>query len=87
MATPEGPQTIQNVHRYLEKKNMYSPLFDCAYRLFNEGGSREEMRELIINACQFDRREKEFVGTISRIFYRLFPSLWYRRRDGLLSQL
>lgn len=85
--TPEGPHTIQNVHRYLERKNMYSPLFDCAYRIFNEGGNKQDMKEMIIEACQFDRREKEFVGAVSRVLYRLFPSLWYRRKEGLLSQL
>ncbi|PIP06603.1 MAG: hypothetical protein COX51_08430, partial [Syntrophobacteraceae bacterium CG23_combo_of_CG06-09_8_20_14_all_50_8] len=31
--TPEGPNTIRSVHRYLEKKNMYSPLFHCAYKI------------------------------------------------------
>jgi glycerol-3-phosphate dehydrogenase (NAD(P)+) len=25
--TPEGPNTVRNVYKYLEKKNMYSPLF------------------------------------------------------------
>jgi len=85
--TPEGPHTIRNVHRYLEKKNMYSPLFNCAYCLFNEGVNKLEMKELIIEACQFDRREKEYVGAVSRLLYRLFPSLWYRRKEGIFSRL
>ena len=33
---PEGPNTILNVHKFLEKRNMYSPIFHCAYKIFNE---------------------------------------------------
>ncbi|MDP2725237.1 MAG: hypothetical protein Q8O44_03070, partial [Syntrophales bacterium] len=85
--TPEGPNTIRNVHRYLEKKNMYSPLFHCAYKIFNEGVNRKEIKEQIIQACQFDRRRKEYIGPVSRAFYRLIPDLWYRRHKGLLAKL
>ena len=85
--TPEGPNTIRNVYRYLEKKNMYSPLFDCAYKIFNEGGTREEIKEKVIQACQFDKRDKEYIGLMSRFLYKLFPNLWYRRNTGFLSKL
>ena len=85
--TPEGPNTIRNVYRYLEKKNMYSPLFACAYKIFNEGGTKKEIKERVIQACQFDRRDKEYIGFISRILYKLFPNLWYRRNKGFLSKL
>ncbi|MDO9584873.1 MAG: hypothetical protein Q7I93_00115 [Syntrophales bacterium] len=85
--TPEGPNTIRNVHRYLEKKNMYSPLFHCAYKIFNEGVNRKEIREQVIQACQFDRRTKEYIGPVSRALYRLIPDLWYRRHKGLLARL
>ncbi len=85
--TPEGPNTIRNVQKYLEKKNMYSPLFSCAYRIFNEGGSKNDIRELLIQACQFDKRTKEFIGPISRILYRLVPNLWYRRHKGFLGRV
>ena len=85
--TPEGPNTIRSVHRYLEKKNMYSPLFHCAYKIFNEGVNRKEIREQIIQACQFDRRTKEYIGPVSRALYRLIPNLWYRRHKGLLARL
>lgn len=85
--TPEGPNTIRNVHRYLEKKNMYSPLFHCAYKIFNEGVNRKEIREQVIQACQFDRRTKEYIGPVSRALYRLIPNLWYRRHKGLLAKL
>jgi glycerol-3-phosphate dehydrogenase (NAD(P)+) len=84
---PEGPNTIRNVHRYLEKKNMYSPLFHCAYKIFNEGVNRKEIKEQIIQACQFDRRRKEYIGPVSRALYRLIPDLWYRRHKGLLAKL
>jgi len=84
--TPEGPNTIKSVHRFLEKKNMYSPLFHCAYKIFNEGGSKEEILERIIQACQFDKREKEYIGPLSRLFYRLLPNIWYRRHKGFLSR-
>ncbi|MGE5855378.1 MAG: NAD(P)H-dependent glycerol-3-phosphate dehydrogenase, partial [Syntrophaceae bacterium] len=43
--TPEGPNTIRNVYRYLEKKNMYSPIFCCAYHIFNETGDRKQIEE------------------------------------------
>ena len=82
---PEGPNTILNVHKFLEKRNMYSPLFHCAYKIFNEDRSREEIREQSLQATQFDRRAKEFIGPISRFFYRLFPNLWYRRHRGFLA--
>ena len=82
--TPEGPNTIRNVQRYLEKKNMYSPLFQCAYRMFNEGGNKSDIREMVIQACQFDKRKKEFIGTVSRFFYRVIPHWWYRRNKGFL---
>ncbi len=82
---PEGPNTIINVHKYLEKRNMYSPLFHCAYKIFNEDRSRDEIREQIIQATQFDRRTKEYIGPASRVLYRLFPNLWYRRHRGFLA--
>lgn len=85
--TPEGPNTIRNVRKYLEKKNMYSPLFDCAYTIFNEGGNKKDIKEQIIRACQFDKRTKEFIGPVSRVLYNLIPNFWYRRSKGLLSHL
>lgn len=84
--TPEGPNTIRNVYRYLEKKNMYSPLFNCAYKIFNEGGSKKEIEGKVIQACQFDRRDKEYIGFISRLLYKLIPNLWYRRHKGFLAR-
>jgi len=85
--TPEGPNTIRNVHKYLEKKNMYSPLFHCAYKIFNEGGNKKDILEQVIQACQFDKRTKEYIGPFSRVLYNLIPNLWYRRHKGLLSHL
>ncbi len=85
--TPEGPNTIRNVHKYLEKKNMYSPLFHSAHRIFNESNTRDDVREMIIQACQFDRRTREFIGPFSRALYYLFPNLWYRRHKGLMSNM
>ncbi len=85
--TPEGPNTIRNVYKYLEKKNMYSPLFHCAYKIFNEVGNKKEIKEKIIQACQFDKRIKEFIGPVSRILYRIMPNLWYRRHKGVMSNL
>lgn len=85
--TPEGPNTIRNVYKFLEKKNMYSPLFHCAYKIFNEGGTRSDIREKIIQACQFDRRTKEYIGPFSRLLYRIAPNLWYRRHKGLMANL
>jgi len=82
---PEGPNTILNVHKFLEKRNMYSPLFHCAYKIFNEDRSRKEIREQIIQATQFDKRANEYIGPISRFLYRLFPNLWYRRHRGLMA--
>lgn len=82
---PEGPSTIRNVYRYLEKKNMYSPLFECAYRIFNEVRDKEQIREMVIQAVQFDRREREYISPLSRMLYRLMPHLWYRRRDGFFD--
>jgi len=82
---PEGPNTILNVHKFLEKRNMYSPIFHCAYKIFNEERSREEIREQILQATQFDRRTKEYIGPVSRLLYRLFPNLWYRRHRGFLA--
>jgi glycerol-3-phosphate dehydrogenase (NAD(P)+) len=82
---PEGPNTILNVHKFLEKRNMYSPIFHCAYKIFNEARSREEIREQILQATQFDRRAREYIGPASRLLYRLFPNLWYRRHRGLLA--
>jgi glycerol-3-phosphate dehydrogenase (NAD(P)+) len=77
--TPEGPNTIRNVHKYLEKKNMYSPLFSCAYQIFNEAGPKSEIKEKIIHACQYDKRNKEYIDALSRIMYRVLPNRWYRR--------
>ena len=82
---PEGPNTILNVHKFLEKRNMYSPIFHCAYKIFNEARSCEEIRERILQATQFDRRAREYIGPVSRLLYRLFPNLWYRRQRGLLA--
>jgi len=77
--TPEGPNTIRNVHKYLEKKNMYSPLFSCAYQIFNEAGPKSEIKDMIIQACQYDKRNKEYIDALSRIMYRILPNHWYRR--------
>jgi glycerol-3-phosphate dehydrogenase (NAD(P)+) len=85
--TPEGPNTIRNVYKYLEKKNMYSPLFQCAYHIFNERGNKSDIREKILQAIQFDKRTKEYIGPLSRILYRVIPNFWYRRDRGLLSKL
>jgi len=85
--TPEGPNTIRNVHKYLEKKNMYSPIFNCAYKMFNEGGTKRNIRDLVIQACQFDKRTQEYIGPFSRVFYKLIPNLWYRREKGILSNI
>lgn len=85
--TPEGPNTIRNVYKYLEKKNMYSPLFSCAYQIFNERGTQQEIKEKIIEAVQFDRRSNEYIGSVSRFLYRIFPNWWYRRARGLPSML
>jgi glycerol-3-phosphate dehydrogenase (NAD(P)+) len=85
--TPEGPNTVRNVNKYLEKKNMYSPLFHCAYKIFNEVGHKADIKEHIIQACQFDKRTREYIGPVSRMIYRLLPNLWYRRHKGLLSNL
>jgi glycerol-3-phosphate dehydrogenase (NAD(P)+) len=82
---PEGPNTILNVHKFLEKRNMYSPIFHCAYKIFNEDKTREAIREQILQATQFDRRTKEYIGPASRILYRFFPNLWYRRNRGVLA--
>ncbi|MBN1381315.1 MAG: hypothetical protein JXA41_06555 [Deltaproteobacteria bacterium] len=84
--TPEGPNTIRNVYKYLEKKNMYSPLFQCAYHIFNERGIKSDIKEKVIQAIQFDRRTKEYIGPVSRILYRLIPNHWYRRNKGLLAK-
>jgi len=73
------------VHRYLEKKNMYSPLFHCAYKIFHEETSRDEIREHVIQACQFDKRNEEYIGPISKLLYKMFPNIWYRRHKGILS--
>jgi glycerol-3-phosphate dehydrogenase (NAD(P)+) len=82
---PEGPNTILSVHKFLEKRNMYSPIFHCAYKIFNEERTRDGIKEQILNATQFDRRTQEFIGPFSRLFYRLFPNLWYRRHRGFLA--
>jgi glycerol-3-phosphate dehydrogenase (NAD(P)+) len=64
---------------------MYSPLFHCAHKIFHESISRDEIREQIIQACQFDKRDKEYIGAFSKLLYRLFPNTWYRRYKGFLS--
>lgn len=77
--TPEGPGTVRNVYKYLEKKNMYSPLFSCAYNIFNKGGNKEAIKDMIIRAVQFDKRTNEYIGPVSRFMYRVMPDYWYRR--------
>ena len=52
----------------------------------NEIRKKDEIEERIIQACQFDQREKEYIGIFSRVLYRLFPALWYRRHKGILSR-
>ena len=84
--TPEGPNTIRSVYRYLEKKNMYSPLFHCAYKIFHEETNKDEIKEHVIQACQFDKRNKEYIGPFSKLLYRIFPNIWYRRHKGFLSK-
>jgi glycerol-3-phosphate dehydrogenase (NAD(P)+) len=83
--TPEGPNTVRNVHKYLEKKNMYSPLFSCAHRIFNEAGEKSAIKDMVIQACQYDKRNKEYIDVLSRIMYRILPNYWYRRDKSLLD--
>jgi glycerol-3-phosphate dehydrogenase (NAD(P)+) len=83
--TPEGPNTIRNVYKYLEKKNMYSPLFSCAYQIFNEAGNKSAIKDMIIQACQHDKRTKEYIDPISRLMYRILPNYWYRRNKSLFD--
>jgi len=85
--TPEGPNTIRSVYRYLAKKNMYSPIFSCAYHIFNETGDRKQIEEKLIESIQFDKRSQEYIGPVSRVLYRFFPNWWYRRDKGLPSML
>jgi len=77
--TPEGPNTIRNVYKYLEKKNMYSPLFSCAHHIFNTAETKSAIKDLVIQACQYDKRTQEYIGPFSRLMYRLIPNYWYRR--------
>jgi glycerol-3-phosphate dehydrogenase (NAD(P)+) len=77
--TPEGPNTARNVYKYLEKKNMYSPLFSCAHQIFNKVGTKNAIRDLIIQACQYDKRTQEYIGPFSRFMYHIIPDYWYRR--------
>lgn len=77
--TPEGPNTIRNVYKYLEKKNMYSPLFSCAHHIFNAVEDKSAIKDLVIQACQYDKRTKEYIGPFSRLMYRFIPDYWYRR--------
>lgn len=83
--TPEGPNTVRNVHKYLEKKNMYSPLFSCAFKIFNEAGEKNAIREMVIQACQHDKRNKEYIDAFSRFMYRLVPNYWYRRDKSIFD--
>ena len=83
--TPEGPNTVRNVHKYLEKKNMYSPLFSCAYKIFNEAGEKGSIRDMIIQACQYDKRNKEYIDALSRVMYRILPNHWYRRDKSMFD--
>ncbi|MGD0275143.1 MAG: hypothetical protein ABSB79_03640 [Syntrophales bacterium] len=85
--TPEGPNTIRNVYKYLEKKNMYSPLFQCTYKIFNEGWNKKDILDLVVQACQFDRRTNEYIGPFSRFVYQFLPNFWYRRDKGILGSL
>ncbi len=77
--TPEGPNTVRNVYKYLEKKNMYSPLFSCAHHIFNTAENKSAIKDLIIQACQYDKRTQEYIGPFSRLMYRIIPDYWYRR--------
>lgn len=77
--TPEGPNTIRSVYKYLEKKNMYSPLFSCAHHIFNEVQTKTTIKDLVIQACQYDKRTQEYIGPLSRFMYRIIPDYWYRR--------
>jgi len=83
--TPEGPNTVRNVHKYLEKKNMYSPLFACAYKIFNEAGEKSAIRDMVIHACQYDKRNKEYIDQFSRMMYRILPNHWYRRDKSIFD--
>ncbi len=83
--TPEGPNTVRNVHKYLEKKNMYSPLFSCAYQIFNEAGEKSAIRDKVIQACQYDKRNKEYIDVLSRMMYKILPNYWYRRDKTILD--
>jgi len=55
--------------------------------MFNEGGTKRNIRDLVIQACQFDKRTQEYIGPVSRIFYKLIPNLWYRRDRGILANI
>jgi len=83
--TPEGPNTIRNVYKYLEKKNMYSPLFSCAHHIFNNVETKSAIKDLIIEACQCDKRTQEYIGPFSRFMYRIIPDYWYRRDKELFD--
>ncbi|OPY87559.1 MAG: Glycerol-3-phosphate dehydrogenase (NAD(P)+) [Smithella sp. PtaU1.Bin162] len=83
--TPEGPSTIRNVYKYLEKKNMYSPLFSCAHHIFNNVETKSAIKDLVIEACQCDKRTQEYIGPFSRFMYRIIPNYWYRRDKELFD--
>ena len=73
----QRPNTVRNVHKYLEK-NMYSR-FSLRVSIFNEAGEKVAIRDLIIQACQYDKRNKDYLDDFSRLMYRILPDFWYRR--------
>jgi glycerol-3-phosphate dehydrogenase (NAD(P)+) len=58
---------------------MYSPIFSCAHQIFNKVGTKSAIRDLIIQACQYDKRTQEYIGPFSRFMYHIIPDYWYRR--------
>jgi len=47
-------------------------------------GTKSEIKDLVIQACQCDKRTNEYIGPFSRFMYRIIPDHWYRRIKSFL---
>jgi hypothetical protein len=61
------------------KRNMYSPIFHCAYRDLQRGTEPRGDPRGDPPGDPVRPPDPEYIGPVSRVLYRIFPNFWYRR--------
>jgi len=79
------PQYGQKCSQIPGKEKYVQPALFLRLPDIYEAGEKDAIRDMIIHACQYDKRNKEYIDVLSRIMYRILPNYWYRRDKSIFD--